>query len=71
MHCNFALFYKKIKKKKREKEKKKELTKKQKKNLKIDAKCIVCKILFFLYKVSSYSESNCVNVNCEKCDVLL
>lgn len=51
--------------------KKKELKKKQKKNLKIDAKCIVCKILFFWYKVSLHCESNCVIVNCEKCDVLL
>lgn len=70
MHCNFALFCKKIKKK-RGKKKKGTDKETEKKNLKIDAKCIVCKILFFLYKVSSYSESNCVNVNCEKCDVLL
>lgn len=71
-HCNFALFCKKRKEKKKKKGRKKEMKKKQrKKNLKIDAKCIVCKILFFLYKVSSHSESNCIIVNCEKCDVLL
>lgn len=70
-HCNFALFCKKRKEKKKKGKKKGNEKETEKKNLKIDAKCIVCKILFFLYKVSSHSESNCIIVNCEKCDVLL